>query len=320
LKIPLLVRYPREIKKGSVSNQLVLNLDFAPTFLDYAGIAVPEDMQGESFRKILAGKKPDNPRNAVYYHYYEYPCEHAVKRHYGIRTHNFKLIHYYYDIDEWELFDLINDPHEMKNVYDDPAYEDTVIHLKKQLEELRKKYKDDGEDRFLPEKPFKTIGHKAVGKPLLLKYAYARKYTGGGDDALTDGRIAPDDFDQIKDRSVWQGFEASDMIATVDLQRETIIDNITTGFLQDIDSWIFSPVWVEYAVSDDNKTFTVLKKIDRKIAEDLPGKERITFETDCRNVRARYVRVHAKNIERCPRWHRGAGGKAWLFADEIIIR
>ena len=320
LKIPLLVRYPREVKKGSVSNDMVLNLDFAPTFLDFAGISVPGEMQGKSFKDILAGKTPGDWRDAIYYHYYEYPCEHFVKRHYGIRTHDFKLIHYYYDIDEWELFDLKNDPHEMKNVYNDPAYSEKVIQLKKQLKELRREYRDDGADQFLPGKAFETIGHIAVGKPVSLEYPFSRKYPGGGNNALTDGRMASKELTKTKDLGVWQGFEENDMIATIDLQHNTDIKSISAGFLQDIDSWIFSPVWVEFAVSDDNKTFTVLKKINRKIAEDLSGKERVVFMTDCENVRARYVRVHAKNIGHCPAWHKGAGGKAWLFADEIIVR
>ncbi len=95
-------------------------------------------MQGESFRWILEDETPSGWRDAVYYHYYEYPCEHEVKRHYGIRTHDFKLIHYYDDIDEWELFDLKNDPHEIKNLYYDPEYGNKIAELKKQLEALRK--------------------------------------------------------------------------------------------------------------------------------------------------------------------------------------
>jgi arylsulfatase A-like enzyme len=143
LRMPLLVQYPKEIKPGSVNNDIVLNLDFAPTFLDFAGVPVPADMQGESLRRILQGKTPKNWRKSMYYHYYEYPAVHSVKRHYGIRTKRYKLIHFYNDIDEWELYDLKKDPKEMKNVISDPAYADIVKELKAELIQLRKKYKDN---------------------------------------------------------------------------------------------------------------------------------------------------------------------------------
>ncbi|UCF13930.1 MAG: DUF4976 domain-containing protein, partial [Phycisphaerales bacterium] len=124
------------------SGRIVLNLDFAPTFLDIAGVAVPADMQGESIRSILQGKTPGNWRKSMYYHYYEYPGAHSVKRHYGVRTERYKLIHFYHDIDEWELYDLAKDPREMKNVYADASYADVVRELKAELKRLRRKYKD----------------------------------------------------------------------------------------------------------------------------------------------------------------------------------
>ena len=152
-RTPLLMRYPKEIKPGTVVKQMVLNLDFAPTFLNYAGIAPQNEMQGESFRKIVAGN-PVKWRDAIYYHYFEYPGVHAVKRHYGVKTDRYKLIHFYFDIDEWELYDLEKDPHEMKNVYTDPAYLRIRGDLHKKLDALRLKYKDSDEvtKSFLPKK------------------------------------------------------------------------------------------------------------------------------------------------------------------------
>jgi len=143
LRMPLLVRYPKEIKPRSVNDNIVLNLDFAPTFLDFAGVPIPKDMQGRSIRPLLQGKTPPDWRTSMYYHYYEYPAVHSVKRHYGIRTKRYKLIHFYYDIDEWELYDLQKDPHELNNVYNDPTYADVVKLLKEQLKKLRKKYGDN---------------------------------------------------------------------------------------------------------------------------------------------------------------------------------
>ncbi|MDM1295701.1 sulfatase [Sphingobacterium sp. N143] len=150
LRTPLLIRYPKEIKAGQSSKALVQNLDFAPTILDYAGIEIPTDMQGKSFRGLLNGKQ-HKWRDAVYYTYYEYPSIHMVKRHYGIRTDRYKLMHFYYDVDEWELYDLEKDPQEMHNVYNSPAYSKVRQQMHKKLEDAREYYKDSDEknNKFL---------------------------------------------------------------------------------------------------------------------------------------------------------------------------
>ena len=153
-RTPLLVKYPKEIKPGTVVDKLVQNLDFASTFLDYAGVDIPSDIQGESFRGIVSGAT-DEWRDAIYYSYYEYPGEHRVMRHYGVRTDRYKLMHYYHDIDEWELYDLDKDLSEMNNIYGDVAYQDVQEELHKRLEELRVQYGDSDElnqqnlDRYL---------------------------------------------------------------------------------------------------------------------------------------------------------------------------
>ena len=144
LRTPILMRYPKEIKAGSEINQLIQNLDFAPTFLDYAGVKIPADMQGESFRKILSNEKSEW-RDAIYYTYYEYPSVHMVKRHYGIRTDRYKLIHFYYDIDQWELYDLEEDPSEMNNIYNNPKYSEIQNKMHTRLDDLREKYGDSDE-------------------------------------------------------------------------------------------------------------------------------------------------------------------------------
>jgi arylsulfatase A-like enzyme len=144
-KTPLLVRWPNQIKPGTTSDEMVQNLDFAQTFLEAAMIDIPSDMQGESLIPIFKGQNDQWDRESVYYHYYEYPSVHMVKRHYGIVNRKFKLVHFYYDVDEWELYDRENDPNEMKNVYNDPNYKDIVESLTNELYELRKKYKDSKE-------------------------------------------------------------------------------------------------------------------------------------------------------------------------------
>ena len=137
-----------------MNNDMVSNIDLAETFLDMAGIEIPLDMQGRSMVPVLKGKTPSDWRKEHYYHYYEYPGSHMVKRHYGISNERYKLIHYYYDIDEWELFDLLTDPMEMKNVYDNPSYTSVKAELHKKLSELMAKYNDSEEKArsFLPAK------------------------------------------------------------------------------------------------------------------------------------------------------------------------
>ena len=155
LRMPLLIRYPPEVKAGAVNGDMVLNLDFAETFLDYAGTQPPADMQGRSFRPILAGRTPPDWRRSMYYRYWMHLADHGVPAHYGVRTREWKLIYYYgkalgsagaIDRDtapEWELFDMVHDPHEMHNLYDDPARAGVVKELKAELVRLRKLYQDD---------------------------------------------------------------------------------------------------------------------------------------------------------------------------------
>ena len=143
LKTPLLVKWPEKVKAGVENKDLVSNLDFAETFLDIAQTDIPEDMQGRSILPILEGNTPSDWREAHYYHYYEHPSEHAVRRHYGITTDTYKLIHFYYDMDVWELYDLKEDPSEMNNIYGKPEYAKVQERLHKKLEELRVKYEDN---------------------------------------------------------------------------------------------------------------------------------------------------------------------------------
>ena len=172
LRSPLLVRWPKKIKPGQVNGDIVLNLDFAETFLAAAGTEIPDDMQGESLLPILEGRTPDDWRSSMYYRYYEFPAVHMVNKHYGVRTQKHKLI-YFHEIDEWELYDLEKDPREMKNVYDDPAYAEVVKQLKAELFRLKDRYKDD-------DTVYNPLARdpKKVKNELALKYDFA-KLAGG---------------------------------------------------------------------------------------------------------------------------------------------
>ncbi len=143
LNTPLLMRLPDGYKRRGDVTEMVQNIDYAPTFLDMAGAKIPSDIQGESLVPLLKGEKTIGKwRDAIYYHFYEFPAEHMVKRHYGVRTNRYKLIHFYNDIDEWEMFDLKNDPQEMHNIYNDPAYAKVQKDMHKKLKAMKKKYDD----------------------------------------------------------------------------------------------------------------------------------------------------------------------------------
>ncbi|MEG1563662.1 MAG: sulfatase [Bacteroides sp.] len=139
-RTPLLVRLPGG-KKGDIS-QLVQNIDYGPTILELAGVKTPSDMHGVSFLPLLRGQKAPGWRKSLYYHFYEYPAEHAVKRHYGVRTERYKLIHFYNDIDCWELYDLKEDPMEMHNIYGQSGTKDLTKELKAELLKLQVQYND----------------------------------------------------------------------------------------------------------------------------------------------------------------------------------
>jgi len=145
LRMPFLARWPGVIEPGSVNEDLAQNLDFAETFLDVAGLQPPPDMQGRSLVPLLKGKTPQDWRKSIYYHYYEYPAVHMVRRHYGIRTLRYKLIHFYQE-DEWELYDLVRDPYELRSLYDNPMYAGVVGELKAELKRLRTLYRVPDKD------------------------------------------------------------------------------------------------------------------------------------------------------------------------------
>ena len=162
LRIPLLVRYPEEIEASAVEERMVMNVDIAPTILDYAGVTIPEVMQGESLRPLLEDEDIEW-RKSIFYSYYEnswalrdasrsemsdpsfnYFTAHRIGPHRGVRTDRFKLIEFYSKSDYWEFFDLKNDPHEVKNLYSNPAYASEITDLKVELRRLQTQYKDVG--------------------------------------------------------------------------------------------------------------------------------------------------------------------------------
>jgi arylsulfatase A-like enzyme len=148
LRMPFLVRWPAGIKAGTSADAISLNVDFAPTFLDLAGLPVPGDMQGRSLTPVFRGRTPADWRTSMYYRYYHDPGDHNTRAHYGVRTRTHKLI-YFWKKDQWELFDLVNDPQEVHNLYGQPGQETITASLKAELMKLKTAMKDD--DQFANE-------------------------------------------------------------------------------------------------------------------------------------------------------------------------
>jgi arylsulfatase A-like enzyme len=142
LRMPFVIRWPAAIKAGSRSAAMGLNVDFAPTFLEAAGLPVPNEMQGSSMLPVLRGRTPTDWRTSMYYRYYHDPGDHNTRAHYGVRTKTHKLI-YFWKKDQWELYDLVNDPLEMNNIYGQPGREQLTTTLKAELMRLKRAVRDD---------------------------------------------------------------------------------------------------------------------------------------------------------------------------------
>jgi arylsulfatase A-like enzyme len=151
IRMPFLVRWPAAIKPGSRSEAIALNIDFAPTFLEIAGLPMSAEMQGRSLVPVLRGSTPRGWRTSMYYRYYHDPGDHNTRAHYGVRTRTHKLI-YFWKKDQWELFDLVNDPHELHNLYGEPGQESLTGNLKAELARLKRELRDEDQlaDKQLP--------------------------------------------------------------------------------------------------------------------------------------------------------------------------
>ena len=140
LRMPFVIKYPKHIKPNTEINDVISNIDIAPTLLDIANAKIPKDVQGKSFLNLLKGEKDESWKQSMYYHYYEYPKWHHVQPHYGIRNERYKLIHFYYDVDLREFYDLQNDPREMNNLIHSEEHSNLIEELKKELFTLKKEY------------------------------------------------------------------------------------------------------------------------------------------------------------------------------------
>jgi arylsulfatase A-like enzyme len=142
IRMPFLVRWPAGIKPGTKSDAIALNIDFAPTFIEAAGLPASSEMQGRSLLSMLRGRTSPDWRTSMYYRYYHDPGDHNTRAHYGVRTRTHKLI-YFWTKDQWELFDLVHDPYELHNLYGQPGQDQLTATLKAELARLKREVRDD---------------------------------------------------------------------------------------------------------------------------------------------------------------------------------
>lgn len=316
-RMPLMMQYPKSIKPNSNSEALLMNLDFAETMLDFAGLPIPNDMQGKSFKSIAEnGSEAEDWRDATYYHYFEFPGVHAVKRHYGVRTKRYKLMHFYHDIDEWEMYDLKADPKELNNIYGQPEFAEIQKDLENKIAQLQKEYEDLPED-FMPNLSRTKTDHKALGANVeFIQYPNAR-YDKEASTKLTDGLHWGFNSYVSPPMDTWLGFQTNDCEAIIDLGKITDFEQVGINAFQNTDSWIYFPTNVEVLISDDGSAFSLLENI--KIAnEGFKGGIKL-FQTSKKASKARFIKVKTSNIESIPNGKTGEGELPWTFLDEIVV-
>ena len=344
-RVPCIIRWPGRITAGSVSHQLAATIDILPTIASITGAALPaRPIDGVSIQAILEGDTSATPREEYYYYYggeliavrkgkMKLVFPHSYRSYAGIEPgldgypgiYKGVLGKYAVGKSKLELYDLDNDISESQDVSE--MYPDVV----KTLQVLGQKAREELGDRLTgtigtgvrpigrldPERPpsYLEVSHKAVNRPVTIKNQYSEKYSAGGDNGVVNGIRGTIDFHDGN----WQGYEGVDFEAIIDLGATTVISEIRSSFLQNQSAWIFFPTEVEFEISADGFDYRSVKRFQHK-TEISPGHEVIDFSHVFFQEKVRFVKVKAKNVTICPDWHPGAGGEAWIFVDEIVVK
>ncbi|MFC1564688.1 sulfatase-like hydrolase/transferase [candidate division KSB1 bacterium] len=313
VRVPLVISGPG-IPENVRSGGLCYITDIFPTVCDLLESRIPATVEGKSLINLIKNRE-EKIRDSVFYAY--------TKLQRGVRTNdNWKLIKYNAGgIQTTQLFNLNGDPNEINNLANNIEYSarmnDLTFLLKRQMKELDDFCDLDKPNWGLPEEitEKKTVNHLAVGGKIQLKNQYSQRYTGGGEAGLIDGVRGTSNFND----GSWQGFEGTDLEAVIDLGKFCSVNKVTVGIMEAHDSWIFLPSTVEFSLSENGIDYFSVK-IYRNNSPVYNQFRKIhditeTFSGDS----VRFIKVAARNIGTCPDWHQGAGKKAWVFADEIIV-
>jgi hypothetical protein len=334
VRVPCIMRWPGNIKEKSVTGKLTTTMDLLPTIVEISGADLPEKkIDGVNILPVMLGDKDYTPREELWY-YYDYDLI-------AVRKNDWKLFFpsvqrsyegmepgengfpgptWQREID-YELYNLSEDIGETNNVIDE--YPDIVETLKSIGDRARYELgdrltnihgKENREPGRIGSKRVQFNEHLAVNKNIELSEAPSSRYGFGNEKLMIDGWDGSLDYNDGK----WLGFEGKDLLAVVDLGEKKNLQRITVSFLQSQGSWIFYPQSIVFAVSLDGHQFEELMKFDEKLVPFL-GSVIKDYKVDLNGRNCRYVRIYADNIDQCPDWHSGKGGKAWIFIDEIKI-
>jgi arylsulfatase A-like enzyme len=333
-RVPAIMRWPGRIKPGSETDRLASTLDLLPTIAAATGAELPDnEIDGVNIMPLLEGDESAVPRSTFYFYYMgelRAVREGKWKRVYEHRTRSYVGVEpgrdghpgpYAFPTAPDALYDLDADIGETTDV--SPAHPEIVQRLDS-IAELARRDLGDGltqrkgsEVRPPGRRSFErpdSIGHLAVGEPVTLASGPSSTYPGSGSLSLTDGLFGSRDFSDGR----WLGFEGEDLDATIDLGEARQVGRIAADFMRAQVSWIFLPRKVEFAISPDGDTWQTVYG-QQLTVEQTPERSTLMVSTDVRSEPVRFVRVRAMNLGECPEWHPGAGGKAWLFVDEIMV-
>ncbi|NIN72221.1 MAG: sulfatase-like hydrolase/transferase [Gemmatimonadetes bacterium] len=334
VRVPAIMRWPGRIEAGSISRRMASTIDILPTLAAISGAPLPEaTIDGVNILPLLEGDETANPRDRFYYYYggelravregkWKRVYQHRTRSYLGVEPGNDGLPGpYSFPTVPTALYDLENDIGETTDV--SAAHPEVVQRLDALADSVRTVLGDRLTDRRGTEvRPpgrsgfdrAETVTHLAVGASVTLTTPPSPRYPGQGPSSLTDGKLGSRDHHDER----WLGFEGEDLEAVIDLGRPANVSRIGLEPLRAQISWIFLPQWVEFAVSADGDEWETVYEAP-VVLEVNPrtGTQRIAAEVVAGPVR--YVRVRARNLGQPPEWHAGAGGKAWLFVDEIVV-
>ncbi len=333
-RVPAIVRWPGEVEPGAICTEMASTIDLLPTIVEITGAPMPEKkIDGVSILPLLAGVPDVSPRTQFYFYYtaelrgvregkWKRVYEHRTRSYVGVEPGNDGHPGPYASPTvPAALYDLENDRNETTDV--SAANPQVVARLDALAAVARETLGDrltgsEGSEVRLPgRRGFRrenTVTHLAVGAQVTLTNLPSSRYPANGAESLVDGMVGSRDFN---DRH-WLGFEGIDMEATLDFGEERRVSRIGVDCLRSQISWIFYPRAVQFEVSVDGTTWSDVGSVDLVQEPDpIPKTQLISMEFEPRG--ARYVRVRSINVGRCPDWHLGAGGQAWVFVDEIVV-
>jgi arylsulfatase len=334
VRVPAIMRWPGRIEPGVVSGRMASTIDILPTVAAITGAALPEaTIDGVNILPLLEGDESAVPRDRFYFYYsgelravregkWKRVYQHRTRSYLGVEPGNDGLPGpYTFPTVPTALYDLENDIGETTDV--SAVHPEIVQRLDTLADSVREALGDRLTDREGAEvrppgrRGFEradTVTHSAVSASVTLTTPPSPTYPGQGPSSLTDGKLGSRDHHDGR----WLGFEADDLEAVIDLGKARKVSRIGLDCLRAQISWIFLPQSVEFAVSEDGNDWETVHQAPVVLEPD-PRTATLRIEAEVHAGPVRYLRVRARNLGQCPEWHPGAGGKAWLFVDEIVV-